>query len=457
MRNLAVIPARSGSQRIKHKNIKLVAGHPLMYYQIECAKQVKEIQKIVVATDDAHYAEIATSLGADVVMRPESISGPDIKTEETLLYVIDTVERQGERFDNVILLQVTSPLNKPEYIREAINYMEDNAFNSALTYYEFMGFLLDDNDIIDRPMSQDRKGKNVETGCFWITNIEALKVNKNRICEPCALVKVPQIASLEVDKPEDLKIIEALIEPRIRKDEGKYFKKRTYHGDFEDGFYGPKLDPDGIMRDISKEKEDKIERCKEEVEFINKIASDGEKRNILDLGCGPGFASSAITNVYSKYGLEVSEKAATLAKKYIANVHVGRLEKDTYPEEFFDVVFCYHVIEHVEDPIEFVSNVRRIMKTHGHLIIGLPNFDSGAARRYGKNYRLLHDKSHISLFSSLSLKDLLEDYGFIVDRIACPFFETEYFTEKNLLRLLDSGKVSPPFYGNIMTFYGRKK
>ena len=87
MKNLAIIPIRSGSQRIRHKNIKLIAGHPLMYYQIECARNIQEIQKIIVATDNTYYAEIAKSLNVDVVMRPAEISGHDSKTEEILLYV----------------------------------------------------------------------------------------------------------------------------------------------------------------------------------------------------------------------------------------------------------------------------------------------------------------------------------------------------------------------------------
>jgi len=97
------------------------------------------------------------------------------------------------------------------------------------------------------------------------------------------------------------------------------------------------------------------------------------------------------------------------------------------------------------------------MKTHGHLVLGLPNFDSGAARRYGDKYRLLHDKSHVSLFSDFSLRSLLEDYGFIVNGIEYPYFETKYFTKENMLRLFDTSKTSPPFYGNIMTVYAQKK
>ena len=66
-----------------------------MYYQIECAKQVQEIDTVVVATDHEWYADIARSFGAEVVMRPAAISGIHSKTEETLLFVIDSYAQRG--------------------------------------------------------------------------------------------------------------------------------------------------------------------------------------------------------------------------------------------------------------------------------------------------------------------------------------------------------------------------
>ena len=115
------------------------------------------------------------------------------------------------------------------------------------------------------------------------------------------------------------------------------------------------------------------------------------------------------------------------------------------------------MIQHVKAPIEFVAKISHILKVGGKLVIGTPNFDSAAARRYGSNFRMLSDSTHISLFSENGLRELLVDHGFIVDHIDFPYFETKYFNKNNLERILNKDIVSPPFYGSIMTFYATKK
>jgi len=87
--------------------------------------------------------------------------------------------------------------------------------------------------------------------------------------------------------------------------------------------------------------------------------------------------------------------------------------------------------------------------------LGTPDFDSGCARRYGENYRMLHDTTHISLFSEQGLRNILEDHGFVVEHVDKPYFDTPLFTQENLTRLIDKEGVSPPFYGNIINLYCR--
>jgi SAM-dependent methyltransferase len=139
---------------------------------------------------------------------------------------------------------------------------------------------------------------------------------------------------------------------------------------------------------------------------------------------------------WERHGIEISEYAAERAAEHGVIFH-GDLESANYPDRFFDVVTLYHVIEHMEDPERELREIKRILKPGGWLIAGTPNFDSACARRFGDNFLLLHDVTHISLFSAESLRRLLEGNGFSVDWEDYPFFDTRYFTRENLERLFD--------------------
>lgn len=221
--------------------------------------------------------------------------------------------------------------------------------------------------------------------------------------------------------------------------------------DFESSYWGTVVDPDGRVRHRLEERDQFLDDTKEELAFLNKLTP----ARILDIGCGPGFLLSGLSQGWEKHGVEVSRLAAQHAERY-GKIFVGQLSEARYPAEHFDAVVLYHVIEHVAEPIELILEVRRVLRTGGTLVLGTPDFDSGCARRFGDNYRLLHDPTHISLFSSDSMHRFLRDHGFTIDRVEYPFFETRHFTLENLARLFDTSKVSPPFYGNFMTFYCHK-
>ncbi|HVW23895.1 MAG TPA: class I SAM-dependent methyltransferase [Polyangiaceae bacterium] len=220
--------------------------------------------------------------------------------------------------------------------------------------------------------------------------------------------------------------------------------------EFEEGYWGIVKDPDGNVRDLSRERDKKVKDLENELAFVNKLPPG----RLLDVGCGLGHLLSGVEPTWERYGVEISEYAAEKAAMYGKIFH-GDLESANYPDRFFDVVTLYHVIEHMEDPERELREIRRVLKPGGWLVVGTPNFDSACARRFGENFRLLHDVTHISLFSAESLRRLLEDNGFSVESEDYPFFETRYFTRENLERLFDSTKMSPPFYGNIMTLYAR--
>ncbi|NCD40864.1 MAG: class I SAM-dependent methyltransferase [Bacteroidia bacterium] len=235
--------------------------------------------------------------------------------------------------------------------------------------------------------------------------------------------------------------------------EKAYYISRTpsQRVDYEESYWHIVRDPDGCVRDRLKERQQHVADLKAEIEYIQRQPSG----RIMDVGCGLGFLLSALSDEWEKYGVEISRFAAKQAGRW-GKIFCGQLEDGAYPDGYFDVVVLHHVIEHVEKPEDLVVEVRRILKGDGKLVLGTPDFDSGAARLFGKNYRMLCDDTHISLFSSDSMHRFLRDYGFHIERVDYPFFETRHFTKANLLRMFDNTCISPPFYGNFMTFYAYK-
>jgi N-acylneuraminate cytidylyltransferase len=117
---VALIPARSGSKRVPDKNIRLLAGHPLIAYSISAALQSGVFAAVVVSTDSGRYAEIARHYSAEVpFMRPEEYSGdasPDIEWVE---YTLTRLAADGRGYDCFSILRPTSPFRLPETIRRA--------------------------------------------------------------------------------------------------------------------------------------------------------------------------------------------------------------------------------------------------------------------------------------------------------------------------------------------------
>jgi 2-polyprenyl-3-methyl-5-hydroxy-6-metoxy-1,4-benzoquinol methylase len=232
-----------------------------------------------------------------------------------------------------------------------------------------------------------------------------------------------------------------------------YFKSRNVpvQMDYDDAYLLPQRDPDGVLRDPYKERERKLEDLAQELDYVNSL----KPGRLLDVGCGLGFFISGVSEGWERHGQEVSKPCADHAAQY-CSAFQGTLEAAAYPESYFDVVVSMSVVEHIPDPVPTIREMWRVLKPGGKLVLRTPNFDSGAARRFGANYRLLQTPGHVTLFSDMSLARLLHDVGFDVDHVEYPFFETRHFTRENLVRLFDASKVSPPFYGNHMCFYATK-
>ena len=137
MRNIAIIPARSGSKGLKDKNIKELNGKPLLAYSIEAAKESKLFDEIMVSTDSSKYAEIARSFGANVpFLRSEGNSSDKASSWDVVLEVLSKYFETGQKFDSVCLLQPTSPLRTANDIADAYKLLENKQADAVTSVCE---------------------------------------------------------------------------------------------------------------------------------------------------------------------------------------------------------------------------------------------------------------------------------------------------------------------------------
>ena len=236
--------------------------------------------------------------------------------------------------------------------------------------------------------------------------------------------------------------------------DGGYFVRREPGEGAQAEYWDAKKDPDGKIRDIESERPQRVEDLRYIAEFVNALPAG----RVLDIGCGLGELLQQVDVRHEAYGLDTSPRSVEICReKTRAEVLLGVLEGAFVEEGWFDAAVAHHVIEHVDEPVPFVREVFRLLKPGGYFICGTPDFSSAAARRFGDRFRLLHDPTHVSLFTEDSLVRLFRDTGFVVERIEKPFFDTRFATEEAMTRMLSGeGEVSPAFYGSFMTVFARK-
>ncbi len=129
---LGIIPARSGSKRVPDKNIRLLAGIPLIAHTIKAAVNSRKIGRTVVSTDSEQIAHIARECGGDVpFLRPPEIAGDTSPAIETILHAVNTIERDGSMVDAIVLLQPTSPLRTTTHIDAALGLFESSGADTV--------------------------------------------------------------------------------------------------------------------------------------------------------------------------------------------------------------------------------------------------------------------------------------------------------------------------------------
>lgn len=137
MKNLAIIPARSGSKGLKDKNIKLLNGKPLLAYSIEVGQKSGVFDEIIVSTDSEKYAKIAKKYGANVpFLRDENLSNDTASTLDVVRDILQRYKKNGVVFDTVTILQPTSPLRVEEDILNGFEMLKEKNANFVVSVCE---------------------------------------------------------------------------------------------------------------------------------------------------------------------------------------------------------------------------------------------------------------------------------------------------------------------------------
>jgi len=220
--NVCIIPARAGSKGIKGKNIKPIAGQPLIAHSILFALNSQLFDDIFVLTDDPQIAEIAKKYGADIpYLRSRENATDTASTESVINEFVDWCTQERKDYTSITLLQPTSPLRKEKTLRDILSSMKDH--DSALTVVETHAFFWSESvlgnpkatyDIFNRPRRQDIKQSDVkfrETGSIYSFKLQGYKKHKNRLFGKIALVKSDEVESYEIDTDTDFTVLEALM------------------------------------------------------------------------------------------------------------------------------------------------------------------------------------------------------------------------------------------------------
>jgi CMP-N,N'-diacetyllegionaminic acid synthase len=126
---LAIVPARSGSKRIKNKNILNLNGKPLIEYTINAGSNSKYIDRVIVSSDSKKILTIAHKIGAETILRPYDLSSDTASPSAVVKHVLETVSN----YDYIVLLQPTSPLRNSEHIDEAIETLEEKKADAVIS------------------------------------------------------------------------------------------------------------------------------------------------------------------------------------------------------------------------------------------------------------------------------------------------------------------------------------
>lgn len=231
-RTLVVIPARGGSRGIPGKNIKPFLGVPLIHYTIRIARSIFEDQDICVTTDSNLIKESVENIGLQVPFRrPNHLATDVVGTYEVLMHAINFYEKKSIKYEQILLLQPTTPIRNKEHILDMLKMKMDNPYIDMVVSVKeskenpyFTLFEENELGFIEKSKSgnyvrrQDCPKVYTLNGSAYLISIDSLKKGKiDRFKNVKKYVMEDEIYNIDLDIPSDWIIAEDIVKKQNKK------------------------------------------------------------------------------------------------------------------------------------------------------------------------------------------------------------------------------------------------
>lgn len=234
MEVLFVIPARGGSKGLPKKNIKPIAGKPLIAWSVEAATKAANLignSDVIISTDSQEIADVAKQYGAQVpFLRPDALANDTVASIDVMLHALDFMEKTGKQYQYLAMIEPTSPQRDEHDLVNALKQLKNtNDAESIVGVCKTEGchplFLTKLNkgflDPYENKTYKVYRRQEIDEvyffeGSMYISKVESLKKRKSFYHEKALGFDMPKWKSFEIDDMTDFLIIEKLLEARTQ-------------------------------------------------------------------------------------------------------------------------------------------------------------------------------------------------------------------------------------------------
>lgn len=373
MNILAVIPARAGSKGVPNKNIRVIAGYPMIYYAIKNAISSKYISKVIVTTDSEEIRTISRQMGVICHWRREELCRDDV----TLDSVIYDAIPEGINWDYIVTMQPTSPTLSAETLDKAIEYTIANNIDTVISAINRPHLAWSDLDGKKIPLYKERKNRQylpahyMETGAFVISKGNCVTAS-TRIGSRVDIYELQENEAIDVDDFLDLmnasffldkEKIAIYVNGNEKMGMGHIYRALELADDFyskPDIYYDTNITEDRIFGNTTHNvipingTEDLLNRCRKEkytifindildtdlnyMERLRKVIPNSRIINFEDIGEGSAYADVVFNALYPD---SVEGNTYSGYKYYISNRKFMFFNPICISEKVSNVFICF--------------------------------------------------------------------------------------------------------------------